>query len=263
VTLILDTRTPNERQKVGSPRDYTDLYNYLLSMSVPAQLQRIEFCDAHFWGQGPGGLPVPIGAEIKRIGDVIACMQDGRFAGHQLPGIVATTQYRWLILEGPFKADDNGDVVMLRGRDWVIPGSHISHSAFQRWLISVEVTASFRVWRTFDRRETAKFLADLYGWWSKPYEEHDSHLALDYSDPYQQTVELIQIDKKDPRYWVREVAKNLPGIGRKRSLQVSDSFPSVRVMANAGPGDWERIDGIGHGTAVKVVQAITGERVEE
>jgi ERCC4-type nuclease len=263
VTLLIDTRTPNERNKPGSPRDYTDLYGYLMAMSVPCLLQRIEYGDAQFWGQGPGGMPVSVAIEIKRVGDVVACMQDGRFVGHQLPGLVAVSNYRHLVIEGPYKADDNGDLVMLRGRDWVIPGTHIQYLAFQRWLMTLNIIASVRIWRTYDRRETAGYLRDLYTWWSKPFDEHNSHLALDYSDPYQQTVDLIQIDKKDPRYWVREVAKMLPGLGRKRSLEVSEQFGTVQDMANADWKSWTRINGVGAGTAKKVWQAITGRKVEE
>ena len=52
-----------------------------------AHLSALPYTDACWNGLGPGGAAVIVGVERKRVGDMLACLKDGRFVGHQLPGM--------------------------------------------------------------------------------------------------------------------------------------------------------------------------------
>jgi ERCC4-type nuclease len=47
----------------------------------------LDFGDVAFTGRGPNNTPLDIGIEHKQVADIVACCRDGRFAGHQLPGM--------------------------------------------------------------------------------------------------------------------------------------------------------------------------------
>ena len=52
-----------------------------------AQVTQLEYADFMFNGLGPNNEIWSIGVERKAIGDLISCMFDNRFTGHQLPGL--------------------------------------------------------------------------------------------------------------------------------------------------------------------------------
>ncbi len=82
-----------------------DLIKPLGSIS---KLAVLEFADAMFVGGGEGNKPVFVGIEIKKIKDALSCIMSGRFAGHQLVGLVKEYDVRYLIIEGWYRADRKG-----------------------------------------------------------------------------------------------------------------------------------------------------------
>lgn len=112
----------------------------------------------------------------------------------------------------------------------------------------MEVRAGLRVRRVGDRVETARFLADLYGWWQKPWEGHTSHLALHLEQPD------VALFTKPPL--LRMVAAELPGVGFKKSKAVCQKFRSVTEMVNASKDQWAEIDGIGETLAGRIYDAL-------
>ena len=246
--LLIDPRTPNEKG-----RDFGDILIYLSQHKVPAIAHHLEFGDASFWIQGEGGIPLAGGVEIKKVPDAVACMLDGRYSGHQLVGMLKMYRYRWLVIEGPYKADRDGLLVVPRGDRWETPGARIMFSSFERWRLTLGIMCGIRVEKTYDRRATARFLADLYWWGQKPWTDHDSHLQMDESDPMLQTIELHKPGL------LRRWAKELPGIGRIRSESVEQYFSTPLAMANADEESWLRIPGLGKATVNKLWRAIRGE----
>lgn len=246
--ILIDPRTPNEKG-----RDFGDILIYLARHKVPAIVQHLEYGDASLWIQGPD-YPLAAGVEVKKIPDAVACMFDGRYSGHQLPGMLKMYKYRWLLLEGPYRPDDNGFLVVPRGNGWETPGARVMYSAFERWRMTLEIMCGVRVEKTYDRRATARFLADLYWWGQKPWMDHDSHLQMDESDPLLAMVELSKPNL------VRRWAKELPGIGRIRSEAVEAHFPDCLTMANADQESWLRIPGLGRATVEKLWRAIRGQK---
>jgi ERCC4-type nuclease len=217
-------------------------------------MERLEYGDACFTGNGPHG-PVAVGVEVKKVHDALQCMTDGRFAGHQLPGLVRTYDRVWLVLEGRFTVDFSSGLLLAEGRR----RKEISHGTrrfmyrdLDNWLTTMESCAGVRVRRTTDRVETARCLADLYGWWAKPFHDHKAHLALHTDAP---DVALFSRPS-----FARMVAAQLPGVGFKKSQAVVQKFGTVVEMVNAEESEWATIDGIGETLANRIFNALRDTR---
>ena len=241
--ILLDDRT-------GSG----DLIRYLRGV---AKLSRLSFGDAQIEGNGPEGRPVLVGVEVKKVADVLTCITDGRFAGHQLPGLQASYEVVYLVVEGDYRVGKEGLLEVMRYHMWrpILLGSRkFMYREMDNWLTTMEMKGGVKIRRTGGRQETAQFLKDLYGWWTgREWEEHRAHLA--FHDPGPPVAML-----RKPSL-LRRMAKELPGVGWERSLEVEKRFDSVLEMALASELDWKDIPGIGKGIANKVRHAIHGEEV--
>jgi len=227
-----------------------DIAGHLTHWHVPNAIVRLDFGDVAFEGNGPDG-SVTIGVEIKRYHDALNCMGDGRFAGHQLPGLVQAYYKIWLVVEGWYRPDFSTGILVAPGdrKREVNHGSRrFMYRELDNWLTSMEVMAGVRVRRVGDRIEAARFIADLYGWWQKEWEDHQSHRAI-----HGQSEDIMQIVKPN---LVVQVAAQLPGIGTKRAYEVAKRFHTVEDMIGATVGNWQEIEGIGHTMAVRIYNAI-------
>lgn len=241
--ILVDNRTGSK-----------DLAGYLRHWGVSCEVTRLDYGDAAFPGNGPQG-PLYIGIEIKAITDALSCMTDGRFSGHQLPGLVRTYDRTWLVLEGhiyPRYSDGILQVGTPGKRKPVGFGRRcFMYRDLDNWITSMENCAGLRVRRTVDRVETARFIADSYGWWSKEWSEHKSHLAFDESGP--DAALLVRPSL------LRRIAAQLPGVGFGKSGAVASKFRDVEHMVQAGVGEWQEIDGIGEVLAKKCWGALRGK----
>lgn len=227
-----------------------ELYLPLLKLSVPVTMTRMEYGDVRFEGNGPNGIPALIGIEHKTVEDVIACISDGRFAGHQLPGLHETYNYVFLMVEGGIRSGPNGElqIAHISGR-WFDAGfgnRGYKYSDFDHWLTTLELRASVRVRRVRDRSESAANIRALYLWWTrKEWEDHNSHMAFDSGHDLQSAL------LRKPNL-VRRMAKELPGVGWGKSAQVAGAFGSPIEMVGATQGEWENIPGIGKTMAKRI-----------
>jgi ERCC4-type nuclease len=241
--ILLDSRT-------GSG----DLAHFFKSWGVPYDLTTLEYGDAAMAGQSPYDT---IGVEIKKVRDALQCMCDGRFAGHQLPGLIKTYEAVWLVIEGHFN-------VSFDTRQMTVSGKHglqhplklgktrtFQYRSFDHWLMTLEIKGGVRVKRTASRCETAQFLTDLQTWFDKPLDRHRSHLAFHEVRP--DAALLV------PMSPVIKVAKELPGIGWQRAQVVGKHFDNVRQMMGAPVDEWEQIDGIGPTMARTIYNFIRGQ----
>lgn len=247
--LQLDTRTGQE-----------ELEQLIKKRGIKVEVTKLEFGDAAFLGHGPQDEPVCVGIEIKKVADVLKCITDGRFAGHQLPGLVASYEFAWLLVEGQFRADMHTGVLQITGHKGYFHDAHIGARQFMyrdldHWLLTMSIKTGIKVIRAFNRYETAQILADIYTWFTdKGYDGHKSHLAMDTSrDPDRSLLVKPSL--------VRRVASQLPGIGLEKSAAVSKVFPSIESMIAAPEELWRNIPGIGVKIAANVVRAIKGETV--
>lgn len=233
--------------RIGS----ADLMGHLRHWHLPCEMTRLEYGDAAFVGNGPNG-PIPIGVEIKTVHDALACMSDGRFSGRQLPGLVATYERVWLFVEGWYKPDFSTGLLLRAGehrRELSLGHRRFMYRDLDNWLTTMEVFGNLRVRRTGDRVETARGLADLYGWWTaKAFAEHKSHLA-------------VHEERPDVALFVRPttarmIAMQLPGVGFSKSQAVVAKFGTVERMVHATIKEWAEVDGIGGTMADRIYRAL-------
>jgi ERCC4-type nuclease len=215
--------------------------------------------DVNFLGYGANGDPVSVGVEVKSIEDVIACIQSGRFAGHQLPGLLQCYDHIWLLVVDDYRPRQRDGVLEYRkeGRGG---GMYWSESCgrqrtvlwrdVESWLMTIQIMGGIRVHQEPDYMHAALWLKNTANWFAR--DEHKSHKVIygtkeifpDHALLLKPTLE-------------RRVAAQLPGIGEKRSADVARVFPTLEDMVKASPKDWAtKVEGIGKGIAQKVYTAI-------
>lgn len=217
-----------------------------------AQLGHLEFADASFLGMKDGSV-VCIGVERKALSDLLSSMQTGRFAAVQLPGLKACYNTVYVIVEGVYKVHQNGSILVPRGGTWV--NFHLGRRQFTSRELDGFITslleAGIRVRETHTLHQTGMLIYNLYRWYQK--ESHHSLLAMHkHRFPDDDAGGVIL----QPPSLMRRIAAELPGIGWKRSMDVSKHFGSVEKMINADEKEWARVTGIGKGIAKKVVNDI-------
>jgi ERCC4-type nuclease len=222
-----------------------------------AQLGHLEFADAAFLGTRKDSV-MSIGVERKALSDFLGSMQTGRLAAVQLPGLRASYDVVYVVLEGVWKVHPDGRILVPRGKgNW--DSFHLGRRQFTSreldgFVNSLQVEAGVVVRETSNMHHTAMLIYNLYRWWQKS--DHASILAMHknrFADDGAGGALLT------PPSLRRRVASELPGIGFKRSLAVADHFPTVRAMVNAEESDWKGIEGVGKTTAKRVVAALSGE----
>ena len=238
--------------RTGSDRLFRQLKGI---RGLPVESGRLEYGDVSFIGAGPEGRPVPVGIEYKVVSDVLSCITDGRFAGHQLPGLKESYEIVVLLMEGVTRPSSPDGVLEIQHpvkRFWYkgkIGARVFMHRELANWLNTLTFKAGVRVMRSADLAESAALVHALYSWWTSGWDGHKSHLAL------HSPVELEQVNFSRPTL-VRRWASCLPNIGLQRSGAVARRFRTPIEMALADEADWREIEGVGRETARRVVEAI-------
>ena len=236
--------------------------HYAQLLGERGEMAQLEYGDLAFSGQGPVG-EISIGVEVKKLNDALACMVDGRFTGHQVPGLVQQYDRAYLLVEGLWRPDPKSGVLQLGrgswdgdkfGGAWRDASSGYSRFTFRQftgWLESVSALANIKIVRSNSEAETVQWVLSLEQWWQKPWKEHRSLQGFHEERPN------AALMVKPPLR--RRMAAELPGIGWQRSGEVAKKFATVKEMVNAPVEQWQEIPGIGGGIAAKVVAAIEGE----
>lgn len=209
-----------------------------------AQLCELEFADFAFEGNGPKG-KVQVGVERKQIRDFLDSVKTGRLLGHQVPGMLRSYDYNYLVVEGTFKAQPSY-VMLPLGKRWkkINMGTKVIHPILNRLF----VMDGFMVFQTCTQKQTAQLVMHLFHWWNKDFDKHG------IVGPYQRPVRLPP--KLCNGAMVFKVSQVLPGIGAKKALIISENFGSVVDMVNATEEDWLRIPDIGKKTAQGIREAL-------
>jgi len=172
----------------------------------------------------------------------------------QLNGLLASYDVVYLVLEGIWKSDQSGRILVPRGGSW--HPFHLGRRQFTTreldgFLNSLSLQAGFLIRETHTLHHTAMLIYNLYRWWQKS--DHTSLLAMHkHRFPDDSSGGVIL----QPPSLVRRIAAELPGIGWKRSLDAAKHFGSVEQMINADVDEWIKIPGVGKLTARKVVNDI-------
>lgn len=214
-----------------------ELIKPLLAAGMPVSSETLLYGDLAFEGHGPDATSISVGVEFKTLGDMIASIRSGRFTGPreagtlgQLPGMVATYDQPWLMVEGYWRTDERGRIVAYQGpkKGWTaVPGA-MSGTELDKHLLTFEVCAGIRVWRTTSRADTIRAIASLYRWFAdSAIDRHTSHLA-----PHRATA-------MTPLSPFRQAVMAWPGVGMRASLAAELQFEgSVATAAVALRQDW-------------------------
>lgn len=215
-----------------------------------AELGKLEFADVAFLGN-INNHPVNIGIELKTVSDVLSCLKDGRFAGHQLPGMRRAYDYIYLIIEGGYRANVDGLLEVIAGRGkWVIHshGGATMWRDLENWITTMEAKTNLNVRKTYNRRETVALVKALHSWWvNKEWGKHRSHLTFDRSGAPSLPI---------PPSLLRRMAAQLPRVGWSKSIAVEGHFKTIKEMVLASEKTWQEIEGIGKILSKKIVEGL-------
>lgn len=232
-----------------------ELLPLIKAQGVEAVREQLVFGDFMFEGKGPDG-PIVIGVERKTLHDMMQCIHDARFAGHQMPGMKGLYHIRVLIVEGHWKPNDTSGLLMegfkggsawgaFRGRQGRTMYAHL-----YRYLLSVSMSG-FLVQYTRDPWHTALNVTEMFHYFQKPWDQHTSLQEL-------HRIALPSLSGKPSL--VRQWASCIDGVGTKLSDLAARHFGKPFRLANADEVEWMRIPGIGAGLAQKIYRQIQGIR---
>ena len=247
----------------GLPNDQ-DMIRALGSMAIPVSL----FTDACFSSIDEKIVAV----ERKKIGDMVSCVQTGRFIFQMQNCKSAGADYLVLVLEGRYKRNSDDGLLEIpcwgfnprtnhRAEVWEPVKPTIQFSRFDQYLTELQRDAGIIVKHTENVRGTADTILALYQNFQTPPDQH--HSLNQIFKPPTPTVQLVRPSL------LRRIASELPSIGWERSGAVAQHFNSVLEMVNAGVSEWEIIATtdskgksrkIGHKIAGKIVKAIGGNK---
>jgi ERCC4-type nuclease len=262
--ISIDNREIDYRKRRTTGERAIELQPLIEAQGIPTRLLSLPYGDYYFEGKGPSG-PALVGVERKKPHDMANAIRSGRFSGHQLPGLVGTYDFPFLIIEGGYQANpDDGALEIPAHGGWkrIEFGPAFGrakgpqcflHAELDNFLTTISLLTPVRVRRSNSATDTARQIINLYRYFNgKEWEDHHAHQAFCAMPDPGGMLGKIGL--------VRRWAKELRGIGWERSKAVADQFSTPREMAEAGVKEWEGVPGIGSVIAQRVVKAISTGR---
>lgn len=239
--ILLDSR-------VGS----IELKAPLLRLGLPVEVTSLEFGDACFEGNGPQG-SLAVGIERKTLGDMLHCIEDKRFAGHQLPGMRGLYDLSILLVEGHWRPYDPDGFLMEshNGVTWGYSrsaGQRTTYSKLFRYLLSVQMSGAY-VCCPRTLFESAYQIHEWYHHLRKRWADHGALLEM-------HAITLPSLRERPSL--VRRWAKELDGIGVKLSDAAARTFKTPRALADADESEWLKVPGVGVKTAQSIYREVLG-----
>lgn len=238
-------------RRIGSQ----ELIPHIKRIGVTVEKADLQFGDAAFEGKGPDGT-IAIGVERKTLHDMLTCIDDARYSGHQRVGMAQMYTVSILMIEGHWKPHDAQGVLMEGFNGGVSWGyckyrsQRTMYSKLYRYLLSVSLSGVL-VSYSRDPFHTAYNICEAFHYFQKPWTAHTSLQEV-------QKLNLPTLNAKPSL--VRKWAADIEGIGTKLSLDAERLFKSPIRLANAEELDWLKIPGVGVKTARQVVREIWGSK---
>lgn len=168
--ILVDTRAGSK-----------ELIEPLEARGLPVDPVTLEFGDVAFEGRGEHGKAVFVGIEYKKLSELVQAMNDGRFAGHQLPGMVQTYDYRYLLVEGELLINPLDGRLARRagvGRTRPLQGAPGIAEFHKRLLTYTHRGATIPI-LVPNRKAAVLWLEAAYHFWTdSDLDGHKSHIAL-------------------------------------------------------------------------------------
>lgn len=234
------------------------LFPYLQRMTTDVILTRIDppFADCAWIGNGPDEQQqLRVGVEYKTLDDVLKCIDDGRFAGHQVDGLVEYYDRRYLVWEAHIRVDrETGGIqeYSWRKKEWeyvyhnrqVLSSRDIDH-----WMTTIEEQAQFRTVWCRDKYESARWIANKHSWYTaKGWNDHTALKQFHVPPPPTASFETPSLLRR----WVKE----LDGFRWERALAAEKVFRTPLEMALADEATWRKVDGVGPKLSTSAVKEI-------
>jgi len=204
-----------------------ELLPLLRRLGAPVLKHRLDFADARFKGNGPDG-PVRIGIERKTIDEIVSAMEDSRFVGHQLPGLLARFDWVVLIVEGRWYPDVRSGVLMNSRHQVGRTKQRHLYENVEKFLCTLRFKARLQIIQTSSLVHTAYAIKALYDWSGKEWHAHKSAYRVD--EARADTAILTARTVK------RKVLAQVPGVGWKRSAAAGMLFPTIAAAIRGDLG---------------------------
>lgn len=245
------------------PRDGSgDLIEYLTPRKAVV-LTQLNSADVMFAGNGPTG-DVLVGIEVKKLGDALQSMQNGRLV-KQLGEMIEDYDVRMFLLEGHLRCSRTGVLQHFVRRQtktgkweefWCDAyfGNRqtIMYSHFMTWVMSLCLGTGTWLLPSTGREETAQMIKAVQAFFDKPFAEHASLKVFDDSQTPGLMVPSVTM----------KVARDLAeGVGWEKAAAAADHFKTVKRMVTAAETDWLEVDGFGKELAKRMIAGINGEHV--
>jgi ERCC4-type nuclease len=257
--ILIDPRSGAESQQYTTTVDKM-VYN-IRQIGVECNKSPLEFGDAAFEGNGPSG-KILIGVERKSLHDMLSCIDDSRYSGHQKVGMSQMYAVQFVMLEGLWRAHDPEGWLMEGRESWnqslravVLSWFHCKYRSQQtlysklfRYMLSVSLSGVVVI-QCRDLWHTCYNIVEIYRYFQKPFEAHTSMLEVP---------KIAIPDMRIKPSLVRKWATDLEDIGVVHSLQAEELFRTPIVLANASESDWMKLPRVGAKTARKIVASIRG-----
>lgn len=230
-----------------------DIIRHLKTLGLTCEASDLSYGDAAFEGHGPEG-DISIGIERKALHDMLTCIDDGRYTGHQRIGMKQMYTVSVLMVEGYWKPHDGTGHLMegfSGGISWGYckqRSQRVMYHKLYRYLVSVAMSGVI-VSYSRDVFHTAFNIAEWFHYFQKPWRAHTALQEM-------QRVNIPTMRNKPTL--VRKWASDLEGIGTKLSLDAERLFKKPITLATADEGEWLRIPGVGVRTAQQIVREIWG-----
>lgn len=248
--ISIDTKGDKPEKHPGR-----DLVEKINNLGISCEASDLLFGDAAFEGNGPDGL-IGVGIERKTLHDMLSCIDDARYTGHQRIGMKNMYKVSILLVEGHWKPHDPKGLMMegfSGGISWGYcrQGSKmVMYSKLRRYLFSVALSGVI-VCYTRDLFHTAYDIHEWYHYFQKPWDHHTSLMEL-------QVLNIPTLRAKPTL--VRKWANDIEDVGTKLSLDAEMLFKTPIKLATSEEQDWLKIRGIGVPTAQKIIRQIWGNK---
>ncbi len=240
---------------VSSATGSVDLAPHLERAGAQVVLKRCN-TDIEFLGFGPAG-PSAIGIEHKSAvtSDIFDSMQSGRLVGTQMPVMVRHYQWlRYVIIEGNLRRAKDGLLEIKKwgggqwepaysrnGKGWMWDEYRKRIESLQEFFSEPHCAGRTMVVETYDVNESVAFVLMLQAKWSRPYEDHASHLQWDRSRR-RESVPVNPFVPTSERDLTQLWASDIDGIGAKKSAYLARHFgPRPIRLANATIEEWRQV----------------------
>ncbi len=231
--------------------------------------------DIAFFGNGPANREWYVGIEHKQVSDLVSCIQSGRFAGTQLPGMLERYDICFLIVEGFYQPDTD---TLDKDAKLCLPKNYggksaatrfgLSYKAFDNYCTSISVFTALTgkiciVKRTKDKAESTQVIRDLYAFFQKPWEDHKSMQMLDTTKmgtfvPELSIVRTYPGDQAYPSLILRKCMLQVEGVGWELAGAIADKFGTVEGIMQVSIKELLTVPGMGKTLAARVFQALHG-----